>query len=278
MALQPWIHICGCFTRINIPHLQWSHGPSAMDTCATRRRIPDGHIAFNGAMALQPWIPGSISSPCYSLLLPSMEPWPFSHGYLAGDEPVVQRQRPSMEPWPFSHGYSSRSSSIRAASITFNGAMALQPWIRRAVRVPGQRPETFNGAMALQPWIRSRPGSSAPWSTSLQWSHGPSAMDTTSSPGSTVRRIKSFNGAMALQPWIPRPVRFPQRVCGRPSMEPWPFSHGYSAFTSPPSARWTLQWSHGPSAMDTRKARGGYVYRAAPSMEPWPFSHGYCGR
>ena len=61
----------------------------------------------------------------------------------------------------------------------------------------------------------------------LQWSHGPLAMDTT-------------------------PPFSDKENTSQPSMEPWPFSHGYrtgqmlSVFSHS-----SLQWSHGPLAMDT---------------------------
>ena len=122
-----WRRLC----RRYLPPLQWSHGPSAMDTCDARRRR---HLC----------------------LRPSMEPWPFSHGYqcdLAGfvrlhnglqwshgpsamdtraaGWPAGPYDFPSMEPWPFSHGYEGCRVRAQCWRYGFNGAMALQPWIQR---------------------------------------------------------------------------------------------------------------------------------------------------
>ena len=60
---------------------------------------------------------------------PSMEPWPFSHGYFVPAVNSVGLVMPSMEPWPFSHGYRYTPFRIFLILNTFNGAMALQPWI-----------------------------------------------------------------------------------------------------------------------------------------------------
>ena len=180
MALQPWIPALYRYSPISIRPLQWSHGPSAMDTQEEREK----HI---------------------ERLTPSMEPWPFSHGYSVCSRsmffsiPFLQWShgpsamdtwlgllrppaifQPSMEPWPFSHGY--LSGPLRAA--------------------PGPGP--FNGAMALQPWILPQLRTVGGTTYILQWSHGPSAMDTWWSERYPGRRLATFNGAMALQPWIQR--------------------------------------------------------------------------
>ena len=162
--------------------LQWSHGPSAMDTSTRRADVPCSRA-------------------------PSMEPWPFSHGY------IHQARRRPLFP------------------CTFNGAMALQPWIP---------------AVPLQ--VVARPGLTR-W-PDLQWSHGPSAMDT-------VQRFRAFFTGVV------------------PSMEPWPFSHGYIRAGGRGNSLGYLQWSHGPSAMDTLLDLINNPTFDPPSMEPWPFSHGY---
>ena len=179
MALQPWILGYSLPTWMRWNSLQWSHGPSAMDTTAHNPATHAAPRAFNGAMALQPWIPQSGRSWHSPTTAPSMEPWPFSHGYEVKHFPptnahlslqwshgpsamdtaetelaYMSGKPPSMEPWPFSHGYSACLSSTSRATTSFNGAMALQPWIRPAI------------------------SSTAFGWTSLQWSHGPSAMDT----------------------------------------------------------------------------------------------------
>ena len=157
---------------------------------------------------------------------PSMEPWPFSHGYRLGDRRDQPAVAPSMEPWPFSHGYVGLVDGCRPLDVSFNGAMAFQPWI--------------HGSLNDRVGIRF----------CLQWSHGLSAMDTivlkNSIPASLIP---------SMEPW-PFSHGYPD-LSGRepparaPSMEPWPFSHGYA---------------HPPRLC---------VRRPIPSMEPWPFSHGY---
>ena len=185
--------------------LQWSHGPSAMDTpiptIALRRGImpsmepwPFSHGyprqkgcgCLRGQPSMEPW-PFSHG---YILTLvcqdaagnPSMEPWPFSHGYKIDRRSRTIVASPSMEPWPFSHGYCGSCWRGAWSASTFNGAMALQPWIPiRSIAVPSAS-VTFNGAMALQPWILPA-ARTAVWVPGyLQWSHGPSAMDTCRSP------------------------------------------------------------------------------------------------
>ena len=157
--------------------LQRSHGLSAMDT-RRKRKKKDKETGLQ-----------------------------WSHGLSAMDTGLPGRRmmaapHPSMEPWPFSHGYSLKLVPKRVDKHTFNGAMAFQPWIRALanchVKLPHPSMEPwpfshgydtlthggknvrypFNGAMAFQPWIRH----THPWrqkcTLSLQWSHGLSAMDT----------------------------------------------------------------------------------------------------
>ena len=82
-----------------------------------------------------------------------------------------------------------------------------------------RRQRRFNGAMTFQPWIQEITASST-----LQWSHDLSAMDTRPLPLLAIRSVlqwshdlsamdtvmvcskelhdPSFNGAMTFQPWI----------------------------------------------------------------------------
>ena len=157
--------------------------------------------------------------------VPSMEPWPFSHGYEALGRGALEEHIPSMEPWPFSHGY------------------ALSPPGLPGIRRPSMEPWPFShGYVEIPPatglW-RFWP-SMEPWPFShgyllnemglvyvvdLQWSHGPSAMDTRRSDSWSWRRLSAFNGAMALQPWIPgrRPcsgARY-STFNGAMALQPW---------------------------------------------------------
>ena len=253
--MEPWPFSHGYYGQppkfVVIQILQWSHGPSAMDT-------PEAVVWVDVVPA------------------PSMEPWPFSHGYLMIASVSGSKQCPSMEPWPFSHGYIRSRGGRRWRPVPFNGAMALQPWIRPQRRRSAlRRIRPFNGAMALQPWIRRIYGTALLVMVTLQWSHGPSAMDTFQHPHRLKAAVKPsmepwpfshgyhgwrpqlrhvvepFNGAMALQPWIRRRPRRLWRGGQGPSMEPWPFSHGYRSSCVGVSRMTRLQWSHGPSAMDT---------------------------
>ena len=182
--------------------LQWSHGLSAMDTSWG-------------------WGYAAIST------IPSMEPWPFSHGYGPDGQRYQDHITPSMEPWPFSHGYAEEAAVIVGE------------------RVP-----------SMEPWPFSHGYNRFVWQSHisldyLQWSHGLSAMDTRHSfaprqthrhpsmepwpfshgymtaATSTATSTTPFNGATAFQPWI--------RCGGR-------LTPGHSN---------SLQWSHGFSAMDT---------------------------
>ena len=183
--------------------LQWSHGLSAMDTTASSRPPPPSSSTFNGAIASQPWIHDDKSGKRRTPLVPSMEPWSFSHGYAEGEVgQVVEAAAPSMEPWPLSHGY-------RAAGPLPHGGVLILQWSHGlsamdTVLVDGSLIVSTepNGAMTSQPWIRNSTGDSQLGTSDLQWSHDLSAMDTLRTWGCSIRHCCSFNGAMAFQPWI----------------------------------------------------------------------------
>ena len=134
---------------------------------------------------------------------PSMEPRPFSHGYVLIDTahrhadwllqwshdlsamdtrpPLAYHslaRKPSMEPRPFSHGYLSKSTGLVAVCCTFNGATTFQPWIL----------DTRSAVMTDL--------------VTLQWSHDLSAMDTRHRFAKGLRCTVAFNGATTFQPWI----------------------------------------------------------------------------
>ena len=140
---------------------------------------------FNGAMAFQPWIPDMSDQDPLEVVPPSMEPWPFSHGYVTSS--VATSSCKSLQ---WSHGLS-----------------AMDTWRAGLRRMPKVSLQWSHGLSAMD---TSQPNSNSPARTTLQWSHGLSAMDT---------RV------------------FPARhSCGGcPSMEPWPFSHGYSGNSGTPS-------------------------------------------
>ena len=157
---------------------------------------------------------------------------------------------PSMEPWPPSHGYVARIQYPRLQTPP-----SMEPW-PPSHGYAGQlsdkwtgRP-AFNGAMASQPWIRCSKTASTTLKSILQWSHGLPAMDTQR----PVYRVVPVRRP-SMEPWPPSHGYSACAVCGAiltaPSMEPWPPSHGYQR--------------HGTSGSGN----------CGPSMEPWPPSHGY---
>ena len=159
--------------------LQWSHGLSAMDTCS---------LCFSSSaiLAFLQWSHGlsAMDTPGRRLLglddpLPSMEPWPLSHGYQVATAMDAEEGDPSMEPWPLSHGYV-------AACSTAPGSCAILQW--------------SHGLSAMD---TSHTCGSTRNTLALQWSHGLSAMDTPYPPSRAPDVRSSFNGAMASQPWIP---------------------------------------------------------------------------
>src|SRR5438874_1507086 len=85
--------------------------------------------------------------------------------------------------------------------------------------------------------------------TTLQWGHGPEAVDDTTRSEST-GSSGSFNGATALRPWMTIGIR----------------CTGLRA--------WSLQWGHGPEAVDdapgTARSRGtGSRFNGATALRPW---------
>ena len=82
-----------------------------------------------------------------------------------------------MEPWPFSHGYSGQQPQMRNHGRAFNGAMALQPWIRLPDRgdvrppvQPSMEPWPFSHGYQLTSavWRMMEKPSMEPW----PFSHG----------------------------------------------------------------------------------------------------------
>ena len=232
--------------------------------------------------------------------LPSMEPQPFSRGYVGDVGAVQDLIEPSMEPQPFSRGYWDLLDSLCApAFLQWSHNLSVvdtSDWHDHCMCSFSP----FNGATTFQSWIRRAWRRTPLTRSSLQWSHNLSVVDTgTTTLPSPAWRF-SFNGATTFQSWIrdtnaiahssrespsmePQPFSRGYRGSGAgagrsdgPSMEPQPFSRGYAAYPSLDtlSAK-VLQWSHNLSVVDTRLARAPGVADRPPSMEPQPFSRGY---
>ena len=143
----------GSSGRDGFSHLQWSHGPLAMETFLHCDRA----IFWTGP-SMEPWpFSHGNSVAVHDALknkVPSMEPWPFSHG---NDRKIRCRRlvlHPSMEPWPFSHGNQERSL-LSPSPLT----PSMEPWPFSHGNPLGQRMHRLLRCI-------------------LQWSHGPLAMET----------------------------------------------------------------------------------------------------
>ena len=204
---------------------------------------------------------------------PSMEPPPFGDGNNSG--PLTRLRAAVHLQW------SHRPSAMETWEVGPNGlTWACLQWSHRPSAM-----ETRYGASEV--FLKAR----------LQWSHRPSAMETCCRRGPQTSR-PAFNGATALRRWkhdrsprrgTPPPAfngappfgdgnlfcPFAMSPVGVPSMEPPPFGDGNSHPTPPMrSDTASLQWSHRPSAMETRQRRAAVGYGDGPSMEPPPFGDG----
>ena len=155
----------------------------------------------------------------------------------------------------------------------FNGAMALQPWIPACRAATKCGPRTFNGAMALQPWI---PACRAATKCGPRTFNGAMALQPWILPARPAarRRCAAFNGAMALQPWILPIIWVEYAIPHRPSMEPWPFSHGYDI--QPYSTRLQSQTFNGAMALQPwillsngKRPNASSSFNGAMALQPW---------
>ncbi len=117
--------------------------------------------------------------------------------------------------------------SRRATSSGFDGATARRPWRRkpRTVETPGS--PGFNGATARRPWRLSRRPATWQQGTSLQWGHGPKAVETSPSHNASIiaNRLQWGHGPKAVET-----------------------ATGWGTLGN----GWKLQWGHGPKAVETR--------------------------
>ncbi len=146
-----------------------------------------------------------------------------------------------------------------------------------------------------KPVHRHAPASS---NQSLQWSHGFSAVESSTLRYRTGVSLRRFNGATAEKPWkvgISRRLGCVlHRFNGATAFQPWKghggnpllrhhvslqWSHGFSAVerlaaTGPSNLRAPLQWSHGFSAVERVASRSESTSFFSASMEPRLFSRG----
>ncbi len=116
-------------SKLEIAVLQWSHGLSAVDT-ETSEKDKELYQGFNGATAFQPWIHNIMRINVYD-----NDRLQWSHGLSAvdtqGNIPIaLYLLAASMEPRPFSRGYILFVMADILSFDGFNGATAFQPWIR----------------------------------------------------------------------------------------------------------------------------------------------------
>ena len=159
-------------------------------------------VRFNGATARRPWRQGEKRAGCPSNLA-------------------------SMEPRPEGRGDRSPPCSRGIPGPRFNGATARRPWrpVSRRICMTGKgasmepRPEgrgdgvnpyRFSnvGLASMEPRPEGRGDGDdvsgfIDSSHSLQWSHGPKAMETPSGVPNLTRTVGRFNGATARRPWRP---------------------------------------------------------------------------
>ena len=108
----------------------------------------------------------------------------------------------------------------------------------------------------------------------LQWSHRPSAMETSRDRRRRTLPADAFNGATALRRWKPDHslVTIPDAVDLQWSHRPSAMETGIRESSN--LLIWSLQWSHRPSAMETISGGNVTIWWGAPSMEPPPFGDG----
>ncbi len=89
--------------------------------------------------------------------------------------------------------------------MSFNGAAAVMPRIRRRWRAPASRCRCcFNGAAAVMPRILDTLSDDERALGELQWGRGCDAADTAKEqPAGLLQRLAGFNGAAAVMPRIP---------------------------------------------------------------------------
>ena len=206
-AFQPWIlrtRRCGRLRRRS-PSMEpqpFSHG-----YCEVGRYGGSCFAAFNGATAFQPWIRGKCQT---SNTLSALLQWSHSLSAMDTGRPrclMTGMASPSMEPQPFSHGYIPLVIIISAQfNLQWSHSLSAMDTSNRRITdherlSPSMEPQPFShGYSRLR--VMRRQGVRA-----LQWSHSLSAMDTVWPSPSTADSRRSFNGATAFQPWIRRCLR-----------------------------------------------------------------------
>ena len=153
--------------------------------------------------------------------------------------------------------------------------MAFQPWILFFSYSDATNDISFNWAMAFQPWIHVRGHYHCNGCLTLQLGHGFSAMDTPKTGGRA-----GFDYSASIGPWLFSHgylLEFRNRRHSiHASIGPWLFSHGYvlndeCAAHGQNSFNWAMAFQpwipHSCDEVDPDEV--------AASIGPWLFSHGY---
>src|SRR5579875_2255422 len=135
---------------------------------------------------------------------------------------------------------------------------------------------SFNGATAIRPWRHREWQEMAFEEAALQWSHGHTAVETTSRSRSRRVRMSRFNGATAIRPWRRSIGRRGRRTSGgfkgATAIRPWRHYTRQGAC----KGRYLLQWSHGHTAVETLVHCVAHREVLRASMEPRPYGRGDC--
>ena len=112
-------------------------------------------VGFNGAMAVRPWMAEGLG------IVDLTEPLQWGHGREAMDGRMPHYRYGVLAVLQWGHGREAMDGAAGAAEIpsakqSFNGAMAVRPWMAGRPCRFASCPSCFNGAMAVRPWMEFR--------------------------------------------------------------------------------------------------------------------------
>ncbi len=205
---------------------------------------------FNGATARRPWKTDRESADLRKYPHASMGPRPGGRGRRLHRHPKSSATKASMGPRPGGRG---RRSTLRPGRVGI---------------------ECFNGATARRPWKTSLAEEPEEAAQLLQWGHGPEAVEDRTRNGPSIRQT-SFNGATARRPWKTSHLggrSNPRLGCfnGVTARRPWKTFYARVAWL----VVVTLQWGHGPEAVEDAPAVTSLKKATQASMGPRPGGRG----